>query len=162
MLPINNLLPTATGQTQIINNKINNMLSFLKKDKQPKDVKMLRSDLLDFIKSQLKKAEGEGADIKGMHLYINCDAQDKFIYDSAVYINNTEQFKEEVQRIADDFDIIHLRSFPSLTLSTHTLSPTFSALKDSHSKFQVKDLHKVLFHGRNHLFLKEEEEKRVN
>ncbi len=81
------------------------MLSFLKKDKQPKDVKTLRSDLLDFIKDQLKKAEGEGADIKGMHLYINCNAQDKFLYDSAVYINNTEQFKEEVQRIADDFDI---------------------------------------------------------
>lgn len=81
------------------------MLSFLKKDKQPKDVKTLRSDLLDFIKDQLKKAEGEGADIKGMHLYINCNAQDKFLYDSAVYINNTDQFKEEVQRIADDFDI---------------------------------------------------------
>ncbi|MFT4153732.1 FHA domain-containing protein [Parafilimonas sp.] len=81
------------------------MLSFLKKDKQPKDVKTLRSDLLDFIKDQLKKAEGEGADIKGMHLYINCHAQDKFLYESAVYINDTEQFREEIQRIADDFDI---------------------------------------------------------
>ncbi len=81
------------------------MLNFLKQNKAPKDVKTLRSDLLDFIKDQLKKAEGEGADIKGMHLYISCDAQQKFIYDSAVYINTPEQFKEEVQKIADDFDI---------------------------------------------------------
>ena len=81
------------------------MLNFLKQNKAPKDVKTLRSDLLDFIKDQLKKAEGEGADIKGMHLYISCDAQQKFIYDSAVYINNPEQFKEEVQKIADDFDV---------------------------------------------------------
>lgn len=81
------------------------MLNFLKQNKAPKDVKTLRSNLLDFIKDQLKKAEGEGADIKGMHLFINCNAQDKFLYDSALFINNPDQFKDEIQKIADDFDI---------------------------------------------------------
>lgn len=81
------------------------MLGFLKQHKSPKDIKTLRSGLLDFIKEQLKKAEGEGADIKGMHLYINCNAQDKFLYDGAVHINDPDLFKEEVQKIADDFAI---------------------------------------------------------
>jgi hypothetical protein len=82
------------------------MLSFLKQNKAPKDIKTLRSDLLDFIKDQLKKAEsGEGENIKGLQLYINCDDQYKFLYEGAVYTNDQERFREEVQKIADDFAI---------------------------------------------------------
>jgi hypothetical protein len=82
------------------------MLSFLKQNKAPKDIKTLRSDLLGFIKDQLKKAEsGEGENIRGLQLYINCDDQYKFLYEGAVYINDQEKFKEEVQKIADDFAI---------------------------------------------------------
>jgi hypothetical protein len=82
------------------------MLNFLKQNKPPKDIKSLRSDLLDFIKDQLKKAEsGEGENIKGLQLYINCNDQDKFLYEGAVHINEQEKFKEEIQKIADDFAI---------------------------------------------------------
>jgi len=82
------------------------MLSFLKQNRSPKDIKMLRSDLLAFIKEQLKKAEsGEGKNIKGLQLYITCSEENKFLYESAVYINGQEKFKEEVQKIADDFAI---------------------------------------------------------
>jgi len=53
------------------------MLSFLNEKRSSKDIKTLRSDILDFIKDQLKKAEsGEGQNIKGLQLYINCDAKD--------------------------------------------------------------------------------------
>jgi hypothetical protein len=82
------------------------MLSFLKQNKAPKDIKTLRNNLLDFIKDQLKKAEsGEGENIKGLQLYINCDDQHKFFYESAVHINDQQRFREEVQKIADDFAI---------------------------------------------------------
>ena len=81
------------------------MLNFLKQNK-PKDIKTLRSDILDFIKLQLKKAEsGEGENIRGLQLYINCTPQDKFLYEGAVYSNEQEKFKEDVQKIADDFAI---------------------------------------------------------
>ena len=82
------------------------MLSFLKENKPPKDIKALRSDVLEFIKEQLKKAQsGEGQNIRGIQLYINCDTKDKFLYESAVYINDLDKFKNEVQKIADDFAI---------------------------------------------------------
>ena len=82
------------------------MLIFLKENKPPKDIKALRSDVLEFIKEQLKKAEsGEGQNIRGIQLYINCDTKDKFLYESAVYINDLDKFKNEVQKIADDFAI---------------------------------------------------------
>ena len=82
------------------------MLSFLNEKRSSKDIKTLRSDILDFIKEQLKKAEsGEGQNIKGLQLYITCDAKDKFVYEGAVYVNSPDKFKEEVQKIADDFAI---------------------------------------------------------
>jgi hypothetical protein len=82
------------------------MLSFLNEKKSSKDIKTLRSDMLDFIKEQLKKAEsGEGQNIKALQLYINCDAKDKFLYESAVYITSENRFKDEVQKVADDFAI---------------------------------------------------------
>jgi len=82
------------------------MLSFLNEKKSSKDIKTLRSDVLDFIKEQLKKAEsGEGQNIKALQLYSNCDAKDRFIYESAVYAGSDNKFKDEVQKVADDFAI---------------------------------------------------------
>jgi hypothetical protein len=76
------------------------------KHKSPKDIKTLRSDILDFIKEQLKKAEsGEGENIKGIQLYVCCDDQGKFLYEGALYVDDQEKFKEEIQKIADDFAI---------------------------------------------------------
>lgn len=81
------------------------MLNFLK-NKSPKDIKTLKSDILDFIKQQLKKAEGgEGENIKGLQLYVTATTQDKFLYEGALNINQQEKFKEEIQKIADDFAI---------------------------------------------------------
>ena len=82
------------------------MLTFFKEN-QPTDVKGIRSALLQFIKEQLQKAEGgEGGNIRGMSLYINCADTNRHLYDSAVYADEEDRFKnEEVQRVADDFAI---------------------------------------------------------
>lgn len=60
--------------------------------------------LLRFIKEQLQKAEGgEGGHIKGINLYITETGADKHIYEAAVYLEQADKLKEEVQKIADDF-----------------------------------------------------------
>lgn len=71
------------------------------------DVKSVRERLLQFIKEQLKKAEGgEGANIKGIQLYITCPEEEKQMYEAAVYLNEPGRFQnEEVQKIADDYAI---------------------------------------------------------
>jgi hypothetical protein len=71
------------------------------------DVKTLRNNLLLYIKDELKKSEGgEGNNIKGLHLFVNCNAEEKHMYESALYFEEENRFKnEEVQKIADDFAI---------------------------------------------------------
>ena len=74
---------------------------------RPRDVKEIRNNILLFIKEQLQKAEGgEGGNITGIYLFINCNDHAKHLYEAAVYADNPGKFKtEEVQRIADDFAI---------------------------------------------------------
>ena len=74
---------------------------------RPTDIKGIRAALLQFIKDQLQKAEGgEGNNIRGLSLYITCSAEEKHLYESAVYIDDENRFKEEeVQKIADDYAI---------------------------------------------------------
>ncbi len=85
------------------------MMDFFKQstDDKPQDVKAIRDTLLQFIKDRLRKVEGgEGSNIKGLHLFIACIEEDRHIYESALYMEETERFKEEeVQRIADDYAI---------------------------------------------------------
>jgi hypothetical protein len=82
------------------------MLNMSKQKKQPEDIKTLRSDILDFIKKQLRKAgSGEGGGIRGLHLYINCPPEIKFMYESAVYIEQEDGCRDDIQKIADDFAI---------------------------------------------------------
>ncbi len=78
----------------------------------PTDVKGIRNALLQFIKEQLQKVEGsEGGNIKGIYLYIRCKEGDRFLYESAVYADQPNRFKdEEIQRLADDYMI----SLPAL------------------------------------------------
>lgn len=72
----------------------------------PNDVKSIRGSLLQFIKEQLQKAEGgEGANIKSIFLYVNCKSDQRHLYDAALYTNEERRFKEEVQKIADDYAI---------------------------------------------------------
>jgi hypothetical protein len=85
------------------------MMDFFKQTTpdKPQDVKMIRDTLLQFIKERLKKVEGgEGSNIKGLHLFIASREEEKHIYESAIYLEEPQRFKdEEVQRIADDFAI---------------------------------------------------------
>ncbi|TWR28949.1 FHA domain-containing protein [Mucilaginibacter pallidiroseus] len=76
------------------------------KEDRPNDVKSIRYELLQFIKQELQKAEGgEGGNIKGLNLYLNCNAADRPLYEAAVYFEEPEIFKNEVQRIADDYAV---------------------------------------------------------
>ena len=85
------------------------MLDIFRKDKETGslDAKTIRDRLLHFIKEQLQKVEGgEGSNIKGLHLFVACSNVEKYMYESAVYFEEQDRFKnEEVQKIADDFAI---------------------------------------------------------
>ena len=85
------------------------MFPFFKKESSPppSDVKTIRDAMLNFIKEQLSKTEGgEGGNIKGLQLFIACPEEEKHLYESAVYWEEEDQFKEdEVQKIADDYAI---------------------------------------------------------
>ncbi len=84
------------------------MLDIFKRNtpERPVDVKTIRDRLLQFIKERLKKAEGgEGNNIKGLQIFISCSPDEKHLYEAVVYIENPERFKNEVQKIADDYAI---------------------------------------------------------
>lgn len=74
---------------------------------RPKDVKEIRNALLQFIKEQLQKTEGgEGSNITGLYLFIYCNDEDKYLYESAVFYGLPGKFKnEEIQKIADDYAV---------------------------------------------------------
>lgn len=76
-------------------------------NKKPTDVKGVRSAIIQFIKEELKKNEGgEGGNIKSILIYVVCNPSETHIYRAALFADEPEKFKkEEVQRIADDFDI---------------------------------------------------------
>jgi hypothetical protein len=82
-------------------------MNLFKEKTGEKDVKMVRETLLQFIKQQLGKLEGgEGAHIKGLHLFIAAAPEERHIYESAVYFEEPGRFRnEEVQRVADDYAI---------------------------------------------------------
>ncbi|HYC27702.1 MAG TPA: FHA domain-containing protein [Chitinophagaceae bacterium] len=74
--------------------------------KPPADVKTLRHALVQFIKEQLRKAEGgEGGNIRSLHLFLDPSKEEKHVYEAAVYHTEEDRFKSEVQKIADDFAI---------------------------------------------------------
>jgi hypothetical protein len=73
---------------------------------KPQDVKAIREAFLVFIKQELQKMEGgEGKNIKGFQLYISCEPSEEFMYESAVFSAEEGRFKNEIQRIADDYAI---------------------------------------------------------
>src|SRR5687768_6962585 len=100
---------------------------FKKSDEGPRDVKGLRDAFLRFIKQELQKVEGgEGRHIKALQIFINCTDVEKHLYESAVYFEESSIFKNEIQRIADDFaidlpdswtlDISFVDTFPEETI----------------------------------------------
>lgn len=80
---------------------------FNKRNPEPlQDVKAIREQLLTAIKQELQKLEGgEGKHIKGLALLIACLPAEKFMYESAVFAEDEGRFKNEIQRIVDDFAI---------------------------------------------------------
>ncbi|SFH05767.1 FHA domain-containing protein [Pedobacter insulae] len=73
-------------------------------EEKPTDVKGIRHGLLQFIKQELQKAEGgEGAHIKGLSIYLNCDPAQRHVYEAAVYLDDQEKLQQEIQKISDDY-----------------------------------------------------------
>jgi hypothetical protein len=74
---------------------------------RPTDIKGIRHAMLQVIKEQLQKAEGgEGGSIKAIQLFVTCAADQKHLYESALYAEQENRFKtDEIQRIADDYAI---------------------------------------------------------
>ncbi|MDF3076187.1 MAG: hypothetical protein K0S09_76 [Sphingobacteriaceae bacterium] len=75
-------------------------------ESRPQDVKGLREAVLRFIKDELQRVEGgEGSHIKGLHIFLMCSEEQTHVYESAVYAEEPQKFREEIQKIADDFAI---------------------------------------------------------
>ncbi len=84
------------------------MLDFLKQknEEQPMDVKAIRQKLLKFIKEKLQRWEGgEGSYIKGLQFFLSPNEGERHIYEAAVFQNEEHRFKEDVQKIVDDYGI---------------------------------------------------------
>lgn len=77
-----------------------------RKQEPLQDVKAIREALLTAIKQELQKLEGgEGKHIKGLALLIACLPAETYMYESAVFAEDEARFKNEIQRIVDDFAI---------------------------------------------------------
>ncbi len=69
------------------------------------DVKAMRYQLLQFLKEQLQRWEGEGTRIKGIQVFVAPAEGERELYEAVVYHHEESLFRDEVQRIADDFAI---------------------------------------------------------
>lgn len=89
------------------------------------DVKTTRHSLLQFIKDQLQKWEGgEGANIKGMQLFLAPPEEERHLYEAAVFFDQPDKFKdEEVQRIADDYALDLPQDYTLELLFVESLPP---------------------------------------
>ncbi len=82
------------------------MFDLFKKNKaeMPLDAKSLRDAILQFVKEELQQLDGgEGGHLKALQLFVNVNAEELFLYETALYSATPEKFQEEVQRIADNF-----------------------------------------------------------
>jgi len=83
------------------------MFEIFKGDQEEQmDVKASRDAALRFIKEELQRLEGgEGKNIRGLQLFVASSDDKRHIYEAALYVEAPERLKDEVQKIADDFDI---------------------------------------------------------
>src|SRR5690242_12638735 len=97
------------------------------------DVKSIRHILLQNIKEKLQNVQGgEGGNIMGIYLFINCNEYNKHLYESAVYSNSPGKFKtEEVQKIADDYAISLSSSLKMEVSFTNLFPPQAELMKRS-------------------------------
>lgn len=136
------------------------MFDLFKKNenKGPQDVKGLRDTLLRFIKTELQKAEGgEGGHIKGVHLFITANDTEKYIYEAAVYNEEPDRFKQEIQKIADDyalelpenwtFDISFDEKIPDEALKSNELNASLFIRTKAHTLTKKGSAHITILNG---------------
>jgi hypothetical protein len=105
----------------------------------PQDVKSLRDALLRSMKEELQVVEGgEGKHIRGLQLFVNCSENERHIYESAVYVNEPLLFKQEVQRIADDYAIDLPTGWTFEVTFVDTLPPEAKKLMDVNAALFIK------------------------
>ena len=123
---------------------------------RPHDVKGIRNILLQFIKEKLQRAQGgEGANIMGIYLFINCSDAEKHLYEAAVFANIPGKFKtEEVQKIADDYAITLSPSFKFEVAFTDKFPPQADLVKDIDAAVFISTKKSGLSNKKNRAFIK--------
>jgi len=127
-------------------------------DNKPTDVKGIRYALLQFIKHELQKAEGgEGSNIKGLCLYLACSDSERHMYEAAVYVDEPDKFKDEVQKIADDYavelpaswniDVNFEDEFPAEAVKVPQLDAAFSIKTSKHFIKQTVTAYIITLNG---------------
>jgi hypothetical protein len=77
-----------------------------KTDNKDLDAKGLRDLLLQFVKEELQRLDGgEGKGIAALQLFVAAGDGDRFLYETALYVNEPGKLQEEIQRIGDNYAI---------------------------------------------------------
>jgi hypothetical protein len=120
------------------------------------DVKGIRNILLQSIKERLQRAQGgEGANIMGVYLFINCSEAEKHLYEAAVFANVPGEFKiDEVQKIADDYAIRLSHSFKCEVSFTDKFPPQADLIKDIDAAVFISTKRSGLSNKKNTAFIK--------
>lgn len=123
---------------------------------RPHDVKAIRNILSQFIKEKLQRAQGgEGANIMGVYLFINCSDAEKHLYEAAVFAGIPGKFKmEEVQKIADDYAITLSPSFKFDIAFTDKFPPQADLVKDIKAAVFISTNKLGLSNKKNRAFIK--------
>ncbi|MBC7534590.1 MAG: FHA domain-containing protein [Ferruginibacter sp.] len=123
---------------------------------RPADVKTIRNLLLQFIKEKLQRAEGgEGANITGIHLFINCTDNERHLYESAVFANNPGKFKsDELQKMADDYAIMLPASWTFEVAFTDKFPEQCYIAKDVAAALFITTRKAGLSHKKSHAYIK--------
>jgi hypothetical protein len=130
-----------------------NMFNLFKE--RPHDVKAIRNILLQSIKEKLQRTQGgEGANIMGVYIFINCSDAEKHLYEAAVFENVPGKFKtEEVQKIADDYAITLSPSFKLEVAFTDKFPPQADPVKDIKAAIFISTKKSGLGNNVNHAFI---------
>jgi len=125
------------------------------KDRVP-DVKGIRNILLQCVKEKLQRAQGgEGSNMMGMYVFINCSAADKHLYEAAVFASVPGKFKmEEVQKIADDYAITLPPSFRFDVVFTDQFPSQAERIKDMDAAIFISTKRSGLSNKRNRAYVR--------
>src|SRR6185312_7207155 len=120
------------------------------------DVKAIRHVLLQSIKEKLQRAQGgEGGNIMGIYIFINCSEAEKHLYEAAVFENIPGKFKvEEVQKIADDYAITLSPSFKFEVAFTNIFPPQADLVNGMDAAVFISTKRSGLTNKKNRAFIK--------